>query len=205
LQFAEDLSDRAAAEAVRSRIDWRYALSLELTDPGFHYSVLTKFRKRLMAGQAEQVLLDALLDRLHACGFLTARSCARTDSTHVLAAVRALNRLECVGETLRAALNDLAVVAPDWLRRQVTAEWFERSGKRFEESRLPKGEAQRAVYAAQIGADGLELLGAIDQATAPCWLREIPTVELLRQTWVHQYYTDATGQLRWRQAKDGSD
>ena len=202
MQFAEDLSDRAAADAVRSRIDWKYALSLELTDPGFHDSVLAKFRKRLVAGQAEQVLLDALLDRLHACGWLNAGGRARTDSTHVVAAVRALNRLECVGDTLRAALNDLAVVAPDWLRQQVTAEWFARYGKRVEESRLPKGEAKRVAYAEQIGADGSQLLAAIYHATAPRWLREIPTVERLRQTWVHQYYTEATGDLRWRQAKD---
>jgi transposase len=126
MQFAAALSDRAAADAVRSRIDWKYALSLALTDPGFHYSVLAQFRKRLVAGQAEQVLLDAMLDRFQACGLLTAGGRARTDSPHVLAAVRACNRLECVGETLRAALNDLAVVAPDWLRPQITADWFER-------------------------------------------------------------------------------
>jgi len=122
---AEDLSDRAAANAVRSRIDWQYALSLDLTDPGFHYAVLAKFRKRLVAGQAEQVLLAALLERIPAQGFLKAGGRARTDSPHVLAAVRACTRLECVGETLRAALNDLAVVAPDWRRQQVTAEWCE--------------------------------------------------------------------------------
>jgi transposase len=113
MQFAADLSDRAAATAVRSRIDWKYALSLDLTDPGCHYSVLAKFRKCLVAGKAEQVLLDAILDRLQERGLLKASGRARTDSTHVLAAVRACNRLECVGETLRAALNDLAVVAPD--------------------------------------------------------------------------------------------
>jgi transposase len=84
--------------------------------------VLAKFRKRLVAGQAEQVLLDALLDRLQIGGILKAGGRAHTDSTHVLAAVRACNRLECVGETLRAALNDLAVVAPDWLCEQITAE-----------------------------------------------------------------------------------
>jgi transposase len=119
MQFAKDLSDRAAANAMRSRIDWKYALSLALTDPGFHYSVLAKFRKRLVAGQAEQVLLDALLEPLQAGGFLKAAGRARTDATHGLAAVRACNRLECVGETLRAALNALAVVAPDWLCEQV--------------------------------------------------------------------------------------
>jgi transposase len=99
-------------------------------------------------------------------------------------------------------LNDLAVVAPDWLRQQVTAEWFERYGKRFEESRLPKGEAKRSAYAQRIGTDGLQLLQALYHEATPRWLQEIPTVELLRQTWVHQYYTDANGQLRLRQAKD---
>src|SRR6185503_20267621 len=82
MQFAEDLSDRAAAEAVRSRIDWKYVLSLDLTDPGFHYSVLAKFRKRLVTGQAEQVLLDALLKRFQEQGFLKAGGHARTDSPH---------------------------------------------------------------------------------------------------------------------------
>jgi len=202
LQFAEDLSDRAAANAVRSRIDWTYALSLDLTDPGFHYSVLAKFRKRLVAGQAEQVRLDALLERLQRCGFLKAGGRARTDSTHVLAAVRACNRLECVGETLRAALNDLAVVAPDWLRQQIAAAWVERYGKRFEESRLPTGDASRYAYAEQIGVDGLQLLAAIYHATAPCWIRERPTGAILRQTWGHQYYYDEQGQLRWRKAQD---
>jgi len=202
MQCAADLSDRAAAAAVRSRIDWKYALSLDLTDPGFHYSVLAKFRKRLVAGQAEQVLLDAILERLQEHGFLKAGGRARTDSTHVLAAVRACNRLECVGETLRAALNDLAVVAPDWLRQQITADWFERYGKRCEESRLPKGEATRSAYAEQIGADGLQLLSAIYHDTTPPWIREIPAVEILRQTWVYQYYTDEQGRLRWRTAQN---
>ena len=85
------------------------------------------------------------------------------------------------------ALNDLAVVAPDWLREQLSADWFERYGRRFEESRLPKGEAPRYAYAEQIGMDGLQLLNAIYHETAPCWLREVPTVEILRQTWVYQY------------------
>ena len=202
MQYADHLTDRQAADAVRSRIDWKYALALELTDPGFHYSVLSKFRTRLVAGAAEQLLLDALLARFQTAGLLKAGGQARTDSTHIVAAIRALNRLECVAETLRAALNDLAVVAPDWLRQQVTAEWFECYGQRVEESRLPKGEAKRYAYAEQIGADGLQLLHAIYAETAPRWLRAIPTVDILRQTWVYQYYTDENGHLRWRQAKN---
>jgi len=64
LQFAEGLSDRQAADAVRGRIDWKYALGLELTDPGFDFSVLCEFRARLIAGRLEQALLDAMLAQL---------------------------------------------------------------------------------------------------------------------------------------------
>ena len=114
LQFAEGLPDRQAADAVRGRIDWKYALSLELTDPGFDFSVLCEFRARLIAGGLEQSLLEAMLTRYRERGLLKARGRQRTDSTHVLAAVRKLNRLENVGEMLRAALNSLAAAAPDW-------------------------------------------------------------------------------------------
>src|ERR687885_639431 len=96
MQFAEGLSDRQAAEAVRARIDWKYALGLELTDPGFDCSVLSEFRARLVAGSAEQLLLDQMLQRLRARGLVKARSQQRTDSPHVLAAIRVLNRLELV-------------------------------------------------------------------------------------------------------------
>ncbi|HMB07718.1 MAG TPA: transposase, partial [Isosphaeraceae bacterium] len=114
MQFLENLSDRQAADAVRARIDWKYALGLELTDPGFDFSVLSEFRARLVAGAAEQLLLDKMLECLRARGLVKARGQQRTDSTHVLAAIRVLNRLELVGETLRATLNQLATVAPEW-------------------------------------------------------------------------------------------
>ena len=127
MQFAEGLSDRQAAEAVRARIDWKYALGLELTDPGFDFSVLSEFRARLIGGAAERHLLDALLA---AC---KARGRPRTDSTHVLGALRVLSRLEQVAETLRAALNAVAAEAPDWLRTVAPPDWFERYGRRAEE------------------------------------------------------------------------
>src|ERR671929_1971518 len=105
LQFREGLSDRQAAEAVRARIDWKYLLGLELSDPGFDFSVLCEFRDRL---------LERVLDVCRELGVLKARGRQRTDATHVLAAVRTLNRLELVAETLRAALNATAAAAPDW-------------------------------------------------------------------------------------------
>jgi transposase len=116
MQFMENLSDRQAAQAVRARIDWKYALGLELTDEGFHYSALSEFRTRLVQGGIEHLLLDRLLERCQERGWLKARGRQRTDSTYVLGAVKALNQLELVGETLRHALNVLATVAPEWLK-----------------------------------------------------------------------------------------
>jgi transposase len=160
-QFVEGLSDRQAADAVRGRIDWKYALSLDLTDAGFDASVLSEFRSRLVAHQASERLLDVLVNQLHEQGWIKARGKQRSDSTHVLGAVRLLNRLELVSETLRAALEYVATLAPDWLRSWVPQSWFERYGRRIEEGRLPKGLTERQQYAEQVGADGALLLASV--------------------------------------------
>ena len=202
MQFVAGLSDRQAAEAVRSRIDWKYALSLELSDPGFDFSILSEFRQRLLGGRAEQRLLDKLLERCQEKGWVKARGKQRSDSTHVVGVIRLLNRLELAGETLRAALNVLAEVAPDWLLLQVSPDWFDRYSRPVEEYRLPKGAKSRQDYAETIGRDGMKLLMTLyeDEAT-PEWLRQVPAVEILRQTWVHQYWVDK-GKLRWRKDED---
>ncbi len=113
MQYVEGLTDRQTADAVRSRIDWKYLLCLELTDVGFHHTVLSEFRTRLITEQAEGLIFEQLLTLCQDLCWLKTRTRQRTDSTHVLAAIRAVTRLECVGETLRAALNALAVAAPD--------------------------------------------------------------------------------------------
>jgi transposase len=187
LQFRENLADRQAAEAVRARIDWKYLLSLELTDPGFDFSVLSEFRDRLLAGSAEELLLDKLLERCRALGLLKARGQQRTDSTHVLAAVRVLNRLELVAETLRATLNALATVAPDWLRDVAPLEWYERYGKRIEDARLPREQAAREAYAQMVGEDGFAVLDASEAPEAPEAVRQAPSIATLRRTWQRHY------------------
>ena len=101
-------------------------MGLELTDAGCAASVVSALRTRLVTGGAEQQLLDTLLDRCRERQWLKARGRQRTDSTHVLAASRTLNRLESVGETLRPALNVVAVVAPDWVRAVSQPEWVDR-------------------------------------------------------------------------------
>jgi len=196
LQFMENLSDREAADAVRGRIDWKCALDLALTDPGFDHTVLSEFRTRLIAGSAELLLLDTLLQRLQEQGLVKPRGRQRTDSTHVLAAVRTLNRLERVGETLRAALNELATVAPDWLQTMAPAAWYERYGRRVENYRLPKTEAARQELATTIGVDGQQLLSAIETAEDQPELAQLPAVQVLRQVWAGQYVAQEDGRLR---------
>src|SRR3954467_12386416 len=201
LQFLEQLSDRQAAEAVRSRIDWKYALGLELTDPGFHFSILAEFRARLVDGQSKHLLLDTMLERFQQRGLVKARGKQRTDSTYVLAAVRDLHLLELVAETLRATLDDLAAVVPEWLRGIAQPAWFERYAHRVEDYRLPKSREKREVLALTIGADGFLLLDALDATCAPAAARKVPMVETLRKVWRIHYGQD-DGQLRWKRSDE---
>lgn len=187
LQFRESLSDRQAAEALRARIDWKYLLGLELDDHGFDFSVLSEFRSRLINGTVSERLLETLLDRCKAMGLLKARGKQRTDATHVLASVRTMNRLELLAESLRAALNEVAGIAPEWLRAWAPAVWFERYDRRIEDSRLPHTEPQREAYARAVGADGFFLLDQLGNPGAPMKLRELPKVRVLHQLWERHF------------------
>jgi transposase len=201
MQFLEGLSDRQAAEAVRSRLDWKYLLGLEATDAGFHYSVLCEFRGRLLAGGAEHRLFEVLLSHFKARGWLTERQRQRTDSTHIVAAVRSLNRLELVGHTLQHALNTLAQVVPDWLLAQISPEWFERYSHPLDEYRLPKEKAERLALAEQIGRDGSHLLVSIAKSDVATILEPLPAIVTLRQVWEQQYDL-ATEPILWRPQED---
>jgi len=201
MQYAEGLTDRQAADAVRTRIDWKYALSLEITDPGFDFSVLSEFRSRLLANQAERRLFDVMLSQFRERGWIKERGKQRTDSTHVLAAVRAVNRLECVGETMRHALNILAEVAPDWLLEQMKPEWSKRYESRFSDFRLPKSEKSRVELAEEIGADGRYLLEKVYTSTDYLWLQELPAIETVRCIWIQQYHASEQGAV-WRKDQE---
>jgi transposase len=206
MQFAENLTDRQAAHAVRSRIDWKYLLGLELTDAGFDFTVLHGFRIRLLSHGQEMKILDLMLAKLAELGLVTAGGRQRSDSTHVLAAVRTLNRLEFVAETLRAGLEALAAAAPQWLLAHVEPRWIEEYGSRAEGYRLPREEDERAALAQQIGADGYRLLEALHSAGAPRWLRQITAVDTLRIVWIQQFHrvtrADGAQEVSWRKGED---
>src|SRR5437660_1074258 len=143
MQFAEGLSDRQAAEAVRMRIEWKYALGLELEDEGFDFSVLCEFRSRLLHGHAEHLLFEAMLNELKQRGLINAGRRQRTDATHVLAAGRVIKRIVGGVETVRRGRNSVAEAAPEWLRAFAPGERYERYGHRGGEYRLPKGKEKR--------------------------------------------------------------
>jgi transposase len=200
MQYVDNLTDRQAAQAVRERISWKYALGLELTNPGFHYSVLSEFRQRLVAGSAERRLLDKLLEQCAARGLLRGKKQQRTDSTHVLAAIRTLTLLELVGETMRRTLDDIARVAPEWLQEQMQPEWIKRYGRRFDSYRLPKGKEKRLKLATTIGRDGYYLLNAVLEESAPAEIQALPMIDIMRRIWVQQFYW-CEGEVHWRTKK----
>jgi transposase len=201
LQYAENLTDRQAARAVACRIDWKYALGMELAEPGFDHSVLSEFRDRLAQGDRADRLLGVMIDRLAAAGLVRTRGKQRTDSTHVLAAVRRLGRVELVGETMRVALEALAGLDEAWLAGVMPAQWADRYGRSVRHERQPKGTEALAGYVEQVGQDGVVLLRAVRDPAAPAGAAGLVAVEVLRQVWVQQFWYDESGRLRWREAK----
>ncbi len=198
MQFASGLTDRQAADAVRGRIDWKYALGLSLTDAGFDASVLSEFRERLCQHDLSNKLLDLMVSHFKEHNLIKPGGKQRTDSTQVVAAIRQVNRLELVGETLRAALNEIAKVAPEWLKAIIDEDWFDRYSSRFDDYRLPKKKTEREQMALLMGRDGhylMEQLGCGGKETAN--LRQLASVEILRRVWIQQYvFIDS--RLVWR-------
>lgn len=197
LQFLLNLSDRQAAEAVRCRIDFKYALGLDLHDPGFHHSVLSDFRDRIAAEGRADELFDLALRRLRKAGLLKGnRGRQRTDSTYVLAAARELTRLELVLEAVRATLEETVHIASDILDDLVDEGWALRYGRQV---RLVSQPSHPATRMRQAAADAAELLQRLRQ------VRPVlpPAAEVLRQILVQHFTADRHGKLRPRTDKDG--
>ena len=184
-QYMENLPDREAAEGVRIRLDWKYALHLPLEYAGFNFSVLSEFRDRVIKHQAEARLFERLLEQLQVLGLIKRRGRQRTDSLAVLTKVRDLNRLELVVETLRLAVRAVLAVDPVWTRATVPPTWEERYGERCVAARLSKEE--RKTLESEVGQDGQWLLGRLQAETTPAVLRELPEVQTLSTVWSQQF------------------
>ena len=203
LQALEDLSDRAAADAVRLRLDWKYALHLPLDDHGFNFSVLSDFRERLVAHEASARLFDRLLEDLRDLGLLKRRGRQRTDSLAIHTRARLLTRLELVGETLRLAVRDLLAADPDWTQATLPPSWAETYGQRMVTERLSAAERNRLQL--ETGQDGQWLLDRVAEATTPVRLTTLPAVMTLRSVWAQQYeHRDQQVVLRDLRGYDGT-
>jgi transposase len=205
MQYIEGLTDRQSADAVRRCMDWKYALSLELTDPGFDFTLLHDFRQRLLLHDGAQRLLDTLLDTCKTRGWIKTRGKQRTDSTYVVAAIRRLYYLECVQEAMHYALNQLSEAAPQWVQERVPLEWYERYGPRADLFRIPKEASKRQVLALTIGADGYQLMDWLCEDGHARPLFDLPAVEILRQIWIQHYYRctePGMEEIRWRETAD---
>ncbi len=184
-QFLEKLSDRQAAEAVRMRLDWKYALHLPLSYAGFNFSVLSEFRDRLIRHQAERRVFDRLLEQMQSLGLLKRRGRQRTDSMAMLTKMRRLNRVERVAETLRLAARALVKLNREWCEEVLPPCWEERYGERVVLERLSKTE--RKQLEASVGSDGQWLMSRLQDTNTPAELREAPEVQLLATVWEQQF------------------
>ena len=184
-QFLEKLSDRQAAEAMRMRLDWKYALHLPLEYAGFDYSVLSEFRDRLIEHQAERRVFDRLLEQMQGLGLLKRRGRQRTDSTAMLTKMRRLNRVERVAETLRLAARALVKLNREWCEEVLPPSWEERYGERVVLERL--SQIERKQLEASVGPDGQWLLSRLQDSNTPDELRQAPEVQLLATVWEQQF------------------
>jgi DDE family transposase len=151
----------------------------------------------VLAAQAQDLILDPILQLCRERGWLKPRGKQRTDATAVVASVRALSSLESVGESMRAARNALAEQQPEWLQAHLNPEWFARYVHRFELARFPKAETQRQLLREQVGTDVAQLLACLDEQSTPQAVRNEPAVMLLRQVFA-QHYERQGEQIRWR-------
>ena len=189
-QMLEKLPDRLAAEAVRLRIDWKYALHLPLNWAGFHFTNLNHFRDRLLKHEAEYLVFERLLEKIVEMGFMRRRGKQRTDSMSVLGLIAKLSRLEMVWETMRMALKAIQAQDEAWLEQTVPEVYLEQYTIRQHDYDLKEGKVAEALC--QAGADGLWLLQQLEKG--PAELRDLEAVQTMHTVWEQQFEWDEAGE-----------
>jgi len=191
-QFMERLPDRQAAESVRMRMDWKYALHLPLAYEGFDYSVLSEFRDRLLAHEAEGRVFEQLVQEFRSMGLIKERGKQRTDSIAMLMKVRHLSRLELVVETLRLAVGAILKTDREWGEGLIPPSWEERYGERFVLQRHTKEEW--AEHDQHVGSDGEWLIKRLAGEGAPAEIKSLAEVQVLKTVWAQQF-REAEGKI----------
>jgi transposase len=197
-QFMEKIPDRQAAESMRMRIDWKYALHLSLEYEGFNFSVLSEFRDRLIRGEADGRVFEKLVEQIRAMGLIKERGKQRTDSIAMLTKVRNLSRLELVVETLRLTVGALVNTDHEWSGKVLPPSWEDKYGERFVMQRYSEKEWKE--YEANVGNDGRWLLKRLEEESVPAEFRDLEAVRILKTVWEQQFQEEA-GQMVYKDLK----
>jgi transposase len=197
-QFMEKLPDRQAAEALRMRLDWKYALHLSLDNEGFNFSVLSEFRDRLIAGKAEARVFETLVAQIREMGLIKEHGKQRSDSIAMLSKVRWLSRLELAVETLRLTVVSLVNADSKWSGEILPPSWEDKYGERFVKERYTEKEWKE--YETNIGNDGQWLLKRLADEGAPKELQGLSDVKLMETVWTQQFQEE-NGKMTFKELK----
>ncbi len=195
-QFAENLSDGSATRAVRSRLDWMYALHLPLNYPEFQSYTLCDFRQGLLSNPNAQCEFVNLLDKLKEEGLFNHSKYWPSANAEAVNVVCNLTRLESIRSSIQASLEILSAIAPEWLRMIMPAHWYKRYERTANEHPVSCRVSTQQLMAQELGRDVIYLLEAIDRM-GNREINQLPEIIHLRDVW-HQQYTYQLGQPQWR-------
>lgn len=195
-QFYETLSDDLAVEALRKRVDWKYAMHLPLNYPGMEACSLCEFRQWLLVDPTGRLNLTALISRLSEGMNFSAKQCSNLETDQIIMQVCLLTRLARIWETFHKSIEALAAHQPDWLRNVSLPHWYVRYSHQWRNLNLTGKPRDQETFAQSIGVDGFYLLNAISEANA-VKLAGLPEVLALKQVWREQYEY-VGGKIIWR-------
>jgi transposase len=194
-QFIEDLPDRRAAEATRTRMEWKYALRLPLNHPGLDHSLLCEFRRRLLLDAESREGFQEMLARLHAADLLGGKRASPWVADHVRATVCDLSRVELAVLRMYQVLDVMTTRKPEWLHQFALLGWYGRYSKYLTQP-MSSSPQEQADLVKEIGSDIFCLLEAVGQGEMND-LTLSPEIQSLHQVWSQNFELQA-GEAKWR-------
>jgi hypothetical protein len=194
-QFVEGLPDRRAVEAIRIRLDWKYALHRPLVYPDLEHLALCRFRQDILSDPTAREVFQQVLDRLARADLLRGADISRSRVSDVVSAVCAISRLDQLVEAMHVVLEVLAAIEPGWLLGNSLPHWYERYNRILARHVLPHSPDEQVSLALAIGRDAHHLLETLASGAGD--LAQLPEARALRQIW-HQQFGQAGTQIEWR-------